>query len=146
VGRLALTAVVLGALVSASSASAGARNACALVTATDVSSALKAKVGVGKQQQLGAFNACVYAHGKVTVTVKTRQLSLAAHRAVIKAIPGLAIKASDVSEDAWVFFITNGSALDDWKQGNEIDFVVTGAGANAVLILKQLGKRARSRI
>jgi hypothetical protein len=146
VRRLGLTALLAGALAFAPSASAGVKNACKLVTAADVSSALKGKVGAGAHEKVGAFNACLYKLGKVSVTVKTRLLSQAGHRAVVKSIPGLALKATDVSPNAWVYFPTNGTSLDDWKHGSEIEFVVLGAGPDAVLILKQLAKNARSRL
>ncbi|MBV8598816.1 MAG: hypothetical protein JO017_08345 [Actinobacteria bacterium] len=127
-------------------AASSGKNACALVTAADVSSALKARVGAGTRERLGAYDACVYRSGKATVTVKTRPLSHAAYGGVVRKIPGVALKASDVSADAWVFFIANGEGLDDWKGGAEVDLVVTGTGANAVLQLKALSKAARARL
>jgi hypothetical protein len=146
VRRLVLAALLAGALAIAPSASAGVKNACTLVTAADVSGALKGKVAAGAHEKLGAFNACLYKLGKVSVTVKTRLLTQAAYRHVVRSIPGLALKATDVSPNAWVYFPTNGTALDDWKHGNEIGFVVLGAGPDAVLILKQLAKTARARV
>jgi hypothetical protein len=139
-------AAVAGALALAPLASAGVKNACLLVRAADVSTALKGKVGTGTHQKIGAFNACIYTLHRVTVTVKTREISHAGYAKFVKAIPGTALKASDISDNAWVFFVPSGTALDDWKKGNEIGYVVVGAGGDAVLILKQLAKVARSRI
>ena len=144
--RLGALALFVGVLVAVPAASAGVKNACTLVTASDVSSALSAKVAAGKHQSVDGFNTCVYTHGTVTVTVKTRLLTQSAYAAVVKSIPGLALKAADVSDHAWVYFPKNATAFDDWKHGNEIGFVVVGAGANAVLIIKQLGKVARGRV
>jgi len=136
---------VAGALAVAPFASA-AQNACKLVTAADASSALKGTVDKGKHLKIGTFNACVYTLKKVTVTVKTRLLSRSAYAQVVKRIPGTSLKASDISDTAWVYFVTDGTGLEDWKQGNEINLVVTGAGADAVLILKALGKDARGAV
>jgi hypothetical protein len=146
VRALGVLAAVAGALALVPFASAGVKNACHLVTAADVSTALKGKVGAGTHQKIGAFNACIYTKRRVTVTVKTRLISHAAYAKVVRTISGTALKASDISDNAWVFFVPGGTALDDWKKGNEIGYVVIGAGGDAVLILKQLAKAARSRI
>jgi hypothetical protein len=146
VRRLGVLGLLVGVLAGAPFASAGVKNACTLVTAADVSSALSAKVAAGKHKSAAGFNTCVYTHGKVSVTVRTRPLTQSAYRAVVKSIPGLALNATDVSKNAWVYFPKNATALDDWKQGNQIGFVVVGAGPAAVVILKQLGKVARSRV
>jgi hypothetical protein len=141
-----VVAVVAGTLALAPFASAGVKNACALVTSADVSTALKGKVGTGTHSSVAGFNTCVYTLGKVTVTVKTRLLSRAGYAKVVKSIPGTALKTTDISAYAWVGFITNGYTLYDWKQGNQIGFVVSGAGADAILIIRALAKPARSRV
>jgi hypothetical protein len=146
VRALGVIAILAGALVFAPLASAGVKNACVLVTAADASSALKGKVGHGTHLNVGGYNTCIYTLGKVTVTIKTRLLSHSAYAKVVRAIPGTALKASNISNDAWVFFVPDGSAVDDWKQGNELGFVVVGADGNANLILQQLAKTARSRL
>jgi hypothetical protein len=142
---LGVVAVVCAGLAVAPFASA-TQNACVLVKPADVSTALTGKVGAGDHLKAGGFNTCVYKLRKVTVTVKTRALSHAGFAQAIKKIPGTALKATDISSEAWVYFVANGSGVDDWKRGNEIGIVVTGAGADAVLILKSLAKTARAAV
>jgi hypothetical protein len=144
--RLGVLAVLAGAVALAPLASAGTKNACLLVTAADATKALGGKVGSGQHLKVGAFNTCAYTLRKVTLTVKTREISHAGYAKVVKAIPGTALKAIDISDNAWVFFVPGGAALDDWKKGNEIGLVVIGADGSANLILQQLAKVARSRV
>ena len=140
----AAAAVAAALLALAPDASAGARNACLLVTAADASKAVGAKVGSQRHLSSDGFNTCVYTLGKVTLTVKTRPISHAGYVAAVKSIPGTALAATDISAEAWVFFVTGGIALDDWQDGNELGLVAVNAGGGTELILAQLAKAARS--
>jgi len=144
--RFGVIAVLAGAVALAPPASASSKNACLLVTAADATKALGGKVGSGQHLKIGAFNTCTYTLRKVTLTVKTREISHAGYAKVVKAIPGTALKATDIGDNAWVFFVPGGTALDDWKNGNEIGLVVIGVDGGANLIIQQLAKVARSRI
>jgi hypothetical protein len=146
VRALAPAAIAAALLALAPVASAGARNACLLVTAADASKAVGSRVGSQRHVSAGGFNTCVYTLGKVTVTVKTRPISHAGYASAVKSIPGTALAATNISADAWVFFVSNGVALDDWKDGNELGLVAVHAGGNTELILAQLAKTARSRL
>jgi hypothetical protein len=143
---LALAAVAAALLVLPAVASTGAKNACVLVTATDTSKAVGSKVGSKRHTSGGGFNICSYTLGKVSVTVKTRPVSGAGYAKAVKTIPGTALAATDISAEAWVFFVGNGIALDDWKGGDELDLVVVGGGGNTELILRKLAMTARTRL
>ena len=143
---IVFAAALIATLPVAPLAAGATKNACFVVTAADVSAALKGKVGAGKHEQLGVFNACTYTLRKITVTVKTRAITKAAYAKAVRKIPGTALKATDIGDNAWVYFVTHGEALDDWKRGSELALVVVGAEGDAVLIIKALAKVARSRL
>ena len=143
---LALVAVEAALLAVVPVASGGTKNACLLVSATDTSKAVGGKIGPGRHVSAGGFNTCVYTFGKVTVTVKTRPISHAGYLSAVKSIPGSALAATNVSADAWVFFVSNGVALEDWKDGNELGLVAVHAGGKTQLILTALANAARGRL
>jgi hypothetical protein len=143
---LGVAALAMVALTLAPVAPAGVKNACSLVTAADASKAVGRKVGAKKHVNVAGFNTCVYTLGKVTVTVKTRLISHGGYALALKEFSGTALGAPDIGPDAWVFFVTNGVGLNDWKEGSQLGISIVGAGGGSNLIMAALAKAARSRI
>jgi hypothetical protein len=141
-----LGVIAVAAFAFAPVASAGVKNACMLVTRADASKALGSSVGAGRHQLLGGFNTCTYAKGRKTVTVQARLLSHGDYLKVVKAIHGTALNASDLSPDAWVYFVKNGISLLVWKHGTQLKFLVLGVGANAVTAARDVAQAALNRV
>jgi hypothetical protein len=141
----ALAAAVLAA-VGLTFSPGGAVNPCSLVTAADASKAVGRAVVTSRPGIVAGFSTCVYTAGADKVTVKTRAISHVRYAAELKALPGALLNASDIGPDAWVFFVKNGVALEDWNGGMELGIAVVGAGPGANLIVARLGKVASGRL
>jgi hypothetical protein len=144
--RLAVAVFALGALMLAPLASAGAKNACVLVTSADVSSALHGKVGKGKHQLIGAYNSCTYSLRKKSVLVQTREIGRAGFDQDAKKIPGTSLEVPGLGDEAWAYFIADGIALNVWRGGTQINLRILGDGADATIVAQAVAKAALSRI
>jgi hypothetical protein len=137
-----LVAAVVALVLAPASSAAGA-DPCKLVTASDAAKALGAKVGKGKLQTLGLYRSCLYAAGRKTLTVQTRQIDKKTFEKSAKANPKPVIKIPGIGDEA--FSAGGGAALLVWKGGTEITFLFVGANP-FVATQQSLAKAALSRL
>jgi len=143
IGVLALAAV---ALVLAAGAPAARKNPCALVTAADAKAALGGDAGQGTQSSARVFDSCIYAKGKRTLSVKSREITRAGFDQAARHIPGTLLGVPGIGDVAWVYFVPNGVSLALWKNGTEVVVGVKGAGAAAAPIVRRVAHAAARRL
>ena len=144
--RIGLIALSAGMLALVADASAARKNPCALVTAADAKAALGRTTGVGAKGTARLFDSCTYEKGRQKLTVKTREISKAGFDRAARRIPGTSLRVTDIVDDGWVFFVPNGISLALWKHGTEAVVTVTGTGAGASPIVRQVAQAAAARL
>lgn len=135
--------------VDTTSASAGppavaakaAPNPCTLVTAANVSAALKSSVPPGLRQKVGLFDSCVYTHGSSGIVILVRTIDRATFDRSAKANLGGARPVSGVGDDA---YNASGTLL-VWQAGIEIGIQLEG-GNDALTTEMPLAVAALARL